>query len=391
MHFRRAALVASLLRPSSLARTGVVGNNAGPYAPVVLLLPVGPADARYGQHRRCEPRRRRAVLQSGAAGDRARVQRVARALFVRIAAGGALSAVTRFNTGGIALGMRMADYELPVRRLPGRSRHDARLAGPRTERRSRRASASRRSSRACASAAPAKYAEDNVSPTPSRAARRSTSASSKDVFRFYTVGLAVQNIGTSMTIPCSLPTGLDHATARRRRRPPASDGRQLTTVTPAVAHDARRRDVAAVGEFDFVGTAAVSMLRADWVVAERRCRSGLQLARRLQHRAARRRTTSAPGETPFTAGAGFTMDRLSIDYAFEALPPATQCQRPSPTSASHRPPHRPSEFADAKCRSLASLGMTRFPRSPLPSAHRRMRRSHPRSRSSPRPARRRSS
>ena len=46
--------------------------------------------------------------------------------------------------------------------------------------------------------------------------------------------------------------------------------------------------------------------------------SGAGTAGRVPHaRAGVRRPV--PGEAPFTAGLGFTMDRLSIDYAVEAL------------------------------------------------------------------------
>ena len=84
-------------------------------------------------------------------------------------------------------------------------------------------------------------------------------------------------------------------------------------------------------------TAAVSVLRNEWVVPSGGAEVGyswldgysiaLRAGRDVARCAARRR---------FTAGAGFNMDRLSIDYALETL-----------SRLAHRPPHRPADSLDA--------------------------------------------
>jgi hypothetical protein len=74
-----------------------------------------------------------------------------------------------------------------------------------------------------------------------------------------------------------------------------------------------------VGEFDLAGTAAVSLLRTNFVVPAGGAEIGYSWldGYSLALRAGARRPL--PGERALTAGAGFTMDRLSIDYALEAL------------------------------------------------------------------------
>ena len=130
----------------------------------------------------------------------------------------------------------------------------------------------------------------------------------------------------------------------------------------AASYDARRRDVSArVGEFDVVGDGG----GLDAACRLRSCASGgAELGYSwldgysVALRAGARRPL--PARQPFTAGAGFTMDRLSIDYALgnaasRELPRA----RPRRTSACG--------FADAHP----------APSFPLP-ASRHASRSHPR-------------
>ena len=89
-------------------------THGGPYAPHRPAPARRAAHAGDGQHRRRGPRRRRVVLQSRAAG-RSRADSARRSSATRRrSAGGALSAVTRFSTGGI--GDRHANGRLRRRR-----------------------------------------------------------------------------------------------------------------------------------------------------------------------------------------------------------------------------------------------------------------------------------
>jgi hypothetical protein len=74
-----------------------------------------------------------------------------------------------------------------------------------------------------------------------------------------------------------------------------------------------------VGEFDLVATAAVSALRFGWIGGSGGAELGYSWldGYSVALRAGARRPL--PGEAAFTGGAGFNMDRLSIDYAVEAL------------------------------------------------------------------------
>src|SRR5690349_8843341 len=108
--FRASALT---LLPGLLAAQAA----GGPYAPIVLLLPSGP--------------RTLALGNTGVAGrdDDVIFFNPAQLVIARgfsgsieryspTSAGGALSAVTRFNTGGIGIGMRMVDYEASLATFP---------------------------------------------------------------------------------------------------------------------------------------------------------------------------------------------------------------------------------------------------------------------------------
>ena len=90
----------------------------------------------------------------------------------------------------------------------------------------------------------------------------------------------------------------------------------------------------ALGEFDVVGAAAaVSLLRTNFFIPSGGAEVELQLARRLRRsRCARAAVGPFRARAGFTAGAGFTMDRLTIDYALETL-----------VEFARRPPNRPAD------------------------------------------------
>src|SRR5690242_15430365 len=115
MVLRRAVFaVALLVSRSLLAQTS---NNGGPYAPLILLLPSGPrtlAVGNTGVGGRDDDviffNPAQLVIARGFSGS---IER-----YSSTSAGGELSAVTRLNTGGIAIGMKMADYETPLGTYP---------------------------------------------------------------------------------------------------------------------------------------------------------------------------------------------------------------------------------------------------------------------------------
>jgi hypothetical protein len=214
------------------------------------------------------------------------------------AGSGALSAVTRFNgSGGIAIGMRLANYQLPFGTLP------AARALPLD-----RGSSSNMSAEASVAYAQPfkgtrigvalKYAEDVTSSLRLDAPLVDVGLSRN--FFGSTFGLAVQNIGRDIHDAGFANVNLGNV-----------DLPVLTTL------GASRAQIA--GPFDLYGTAAIGMLRDERFEASGGLEvgyswlSGYSVALRA---GARRREV---GIEPFTAGAGLTMDRLSIDYAVEAL------------------------------------------------------------------------
>lgn len=200
---------------------------------------------------------------------------------------GALSSVTRFNGGGVAVGMTMSQYGTPVPclfALPGScapiaSSSLAAVAGLAQVYWGTRFGVN------------AKYAEDQIGAA--RAVRGLVDAGvSHDFFRYLTAGLAVQNIGPADT------TGL---TARPLRTTlglagAGPGGPFDIAATMGASIDPRRRVHAAGG----------AELGWSWL-------DGYSIAVRAGLR------DPLAGQRAFTTGAGFTMDRLSIDYALETL------------------------------------------------------------------------
>lgn len=116
---------------------------------------------------------------------------------------------------------------------------------------------------------------------------------SHDYFRM-NIGLAVQNIGADEDVG---PTHIDLP----------------LKTTLGVGH------TRSLGPYDFAVTGAVSLLRDDFVQPSGGVEmnyswlSGYNVALRAGGR------RPAIGEEGFTGGAGFTVDRVSLDYAFEML------------------------------------------------------------------------
>jgi len=297
--FRASALT---LLPGLLAAQAA----GGPYAPIVLLLPSGPRTLALGNTGVAgrdddviffNPAQ--LVIARGFSGS---IER-----YSATSAGGALSAVTRFNTGGIAIGMRMADYETPTTTYPltrGSMLDPAPGNGTSLE----ATVGVGQVIKGVRVGLAGKYVEDNVPAI--RVSRGAVDVGvSKDFFGPYTFALAVQNIGASTDVPCA-------NTRTCNTLPPANSTMPVYLPLRTTLGVQTQRPVK---QIDLMATAAVFMLRADWVGASGGVEAGYSWldGYNVALRAGARSTLS--GEAAFTAGAGFTMDRLSIDYAAEAL------------------------------------------------------------------------
>jgi len=320
MVLRRAVFaVALLVSRSLLAQTS---NNGGPYAPLILLLPSGPrtlAVGNTGVGGRDDDviffNPAQLVIARGFSGS---IER-----YSATSAGGTLSAVTRFNTGGIAIGMQMVDYEAPLAAFPpsrgtmlepgsGRSLSGSVAAGTSLE----AVVGVGQVIKGVRVGLAGKYVEDNAPAL--RLSRGAVDAGvSKDFLGPYTFALAVQNIGASTTIPCivaSTPAAGTCIVTPGFPQPP-----QFTSVRLPLRTTFGVQTQRPVGQLDLMATASIWMLRADWVGGSGGAELGYSWldGYSVALRAGARSTL--PGEAAFTGGAGFTMDRLSIDYAVEAL------------------------------------------------------------------------
>lgn len=308
MALRRAVLAVALLVPSSIVAQAS-GTNGGPYAPIILLLPSGPRTLALGNTGVAgrdddviffNPAQ--LVIARGFSGS---IER-----YSATSAGGALSAVTRLATGGIAIGMRMVDYETPTNVYP-LDRGTMLDAAPGNGTSVEATVGVGQVIKGVRVGVAGKYVEDNVPAL--RVSRGAMDLGvSKDFFTRYTFALAVQNIGASTEVPC--------ATTRTCTPPPDNVVPAPTTpVWLPLRSTFGVQTQRPVGEFDLMATAAVWMLRADWFGASGGAELGYSWLSgySISLRAGARSTM--PGEAAFTAGAGFNMDRLSIDYAAEAL------------------------------------------------------------------------
>jgi hypothetical protein len=296
------AFVATALAPALPAS---LAAQSGLYAPIVLLLPSSPRTLGLG-NTGVASRDDDVIFFNPAQLVNARGVSASGERYSAHAGGGSLSAATAFSNGGIAIGARAVDYEVPTNVFPAdrSTMLDAGVPASALE----LSVGVGQAYKGFRGGIAGKYVEDIASTT--RIGRAMADVGlAKDFFRSYTVGLAVQNIGSSMSIPC----GLSHAGNGCAAGEGSMDVQSPLRTTLGVSTGK------SVGEFDLFGTAAVSMLRTDFVIpsggleANYSWLSGYNIALRA---GARRPML---GEDAFTAGAGFTMDRLSIDYALETL------------------------------------------------------------------------
>jgi hypothetical protein len=286
MNLRHVA-VASFFSMLAGSSTRAVAQNF--YAPVILRMPAGPRTLALGNtgvaSRDDEAIFFNPALLVNATGFSASGERLAPR-----AGTGAVSAVTRYGRGGIGIGMRFVSYQTSDGFFPATRASMLEQGAPGGSLEAVVAYA--QTIKGFRAGISGKFAEEY-----SAGARVSAPMAdvglSRDFFRT-TFGLAVQNIGADERI------GAD------RMKLPLK-----TTLGAALTRP--------VGPYDIGATAAVSLLRDDFVQPSGGVElnyswlSGYNIALRVGARRA------LPGEDPLTAGAGFTRDRVSIDYAVETL------------------------------------------------------------------------
>ena len=234
--------------------------------------------------------------------------------------GGSISAVTRFNTGGIGIGARMVDYRTTANVFEttrGAQLHAGPSAGSSLE----GSVGIGQVLKGFRIGGALKYSENTV-PAIRVGAVGVDLGIARDFFGPYTFGLSVQNLGPSMDLPC--PFATVSAGSGDCVTPSGLPGsydpffQQTSTQQPFRATLGAQTQ-RGVGEFDLVATAAAFVLRDGWFGGSGGAELGYSWLEgySVALRAGARRPL--PGEAAFTGGAGFNMDRLSIDYAVEAL------------------------------------------------------------------------
>ncbi len=306
------------------AGPAVLGAQSGKlYAPVVLILPTGPRTLAMGNVG-VASRDDEVLFFNPAQLAVARGMSVSAERYSPHAGGATLSSVTRIASGGVAVGMRMVDYQAPSVSFPA-DRATMLHAGSQNGTSLEATAGLAQVFKGTRFGVAAKYAEDHVSVVRVHSAAFDVGAS-RDFMRYFTAGLSLQNVGSAQSVSCVDTRVADSCVPPQQAMNAPSPGPQAQIYPPlrSTAGVAASRPV---GPVDIVVTAAVSMLRTERVFPA----AGGELAYSwldgysIALRAGVRRTM--PGEEPATAGIGFTMDRLSIDYAIEALSGQRAAQR----------------------------------------------------------------
>lgn len=285
MNLRRLAVASIVTLTASSARA--LAQDL--YSPIILRMPAGPRTLALGNtgvvSRDDEVIFFNPAQLVNATGFSASGERLAER-----AGSGSVSAVTRFNGGGVGIGMRFVDYQTSTGAFPATRESMLGRGAPGGSVEAVVGFA--QSIKGVRAGISGKFAEEYTA-----SARVSNPmvdvGVSKDLLRM-NVGLAVQNIGSDERV-----------------------GPDLMKIPLKTTLGASRQQ--SFGEFDFGFTAAVSLLRDEFV----RPSGGVEMnyawlsGYNVALRAGARR--AAVGEDPFTGGVGLTMDRLSIDYAIESL------------------------------------------------------------------------
>ena len=191
--------VAVLLSIRILHATPLAAQSGGPYAPVVLTLPTGPRTLAMGNVG-IGSRDDDVLFFNPAQLAVARGMSVSAERYSASAGGGTLSSVTRLGNGGVAVGMRMVDYKVDFLGFP--ADRALMLAGGPQDGTSLEATAGlAQVLKGVRLGIAAKYAEDQVSTL--RAHRAAVDLGvSKDFRRYFTAGLAVQNLSSPISFSC---------------------------------------------------------------------------------------------------------------------------------------------------------------------------------------------
>lgn len=284
MLLRRTAVALAIALP------GVLRAQHNPLAPIILQLPGGTRALAMG-NTGVAMRDDDAIFYDPAMLVSATGMSASGEWLSSTAGTGSLSAVTRFNGGGIGIGMRFANYEVLAGGFPAtRATMLDQGVDPATSIEATVGFA--QTIKGFRAGIAGKYVEDVSSAA--RLGRPMADVGLSHDYFHTTFALAVQNIGRSMDLA-----------------PPVVDAPTRTTLGALRAGQA--------GPFDYVATAGVSLLRTNFVQPS----GGVELnyswlnGYDVALRAGARR--SAVGEQPFTAGAGISVDRVTIDYALETL------------------------------------------------------------------------
>jgi hypothetical protein len=305
MKFLRAALLLALLAKPIRAQSGL-------YAPLVLQLPASTRMLAMG-NMGVAGRDDDVLFANPAQLVVARGTSLSGERYSSTSSGLALSSASAFNNGGIAVGVSLVDYDSPFGTFPS-NRETMRVAGPGTGLSVNAALGIAQVVKSIRVGGAVKYVEDDLPNV--RASRGVVDVGlAKDMWRYYTVALAVQNIGAGTSMPCEIvvqSVDCSHSLSTGFR--PGS-----TVVPMPIRTTLGIAGAAPAGEFDLVGTAGVSVLRKDFVIPAGGAEIGYSWldGYNIALRAGARRPLT--GEGPFTVGAGFRMDRLFIDYALETL------------------------------------------------------------------------
>ena len=219
--------------------------------------------------------------------------------FSSSARAGALSTVTRFNNGGVAIGATVAQFNAPTGAYPI-TREDLVAGGPVNGSEASLHVGFAQTIKSTRIGGAAKYVQEEIGATRNSQAVFDVGLGRE--FFGYSFGLAAQNLGESFS-PTTIPGSSLVAT------PSHLPFRATLGVAKSINFDL----------FDIAATAAVSTLRDGFVIPA----GGAELTYSwldgyvIQLRAGARRPEL--GEGAITAGAGLTIDRLTFDYALETL------------------------------------------------------------------------
>jgi hypothetical protein len=274
----------------AIALPGLLSAQGGDHGPVILRLPAGARTLALG-NTGVASRDDEVIFFNPAQLVQANGFSASGEWLSSTAGTGSLSAVTRFNGGGIGIGVRMANYELPASVYPA-TRLSMLDSGSYAATSFEASIGMGQTIKGYRVGAAAKYAAEVAGGV--RLSRPLADVGvARDFFRT-SFGLSVQNIGKDMDF-----------------------GARLVKLPLRTTLGAQRQQ--SFGPYDFMATAAVSVIRDEFVQPS----GGLEMnyswlsGYNVALRAGVRR--AAIGEEWFTAGAGFSLDRVSLDYALETL------------------------------------------------------------------------